>query len=151
MLEIKKLNVNDKEELSIVANWLYYTWTYEYNRCNIMSVDELVENMVKTTHGTQCTLVGRYTGQVAGVVSIEFYRLRKNTSRKLWLTMLYVNPEYRGLGFAKELIRCILDTVGNREVYLWTRSKLMKLFEPFGFILHERLEYHNGDVVMKKY
>lgn len=82
-------------------------------------------------HPIPQTWLALSAGQVCGCVSIVSYHLRKSdqdrvTEEPLWLSNLYVAPEYRGHGVGAQLVRFAEDIarqLGRNELWLIARER----------------------------
>ncbi len=97
---------------------------------------DYVENSLKGD--IDCIWIAELDGTFAGCIGV----VRAN-EYSVQLRKFLVEPEMRGHGLGKRLMKCLLDYCMGKnytKVFLWTVSELLaarKLYEEFGFTLIE--------------
>ena len=93
----------------------------------------------------------KYVGNVS-LIDDDFPEIARD---RVWITELYVLPEYRNKGIAKILIKKALDTAKNcdlQEVYLSCLENLVCYYEKLGFIrTGEEIFFANKKYYVFKY
>ena len=160
MIEIFLLK--DKPEfIDKISEVNFNTWIdfYQDNKYeDITNIDEYKEylkeiyfNITKIPIMIVAVDDNKYVGNVS-LINDDFPEIAKD---RVWITELYVEPEYRNKGIAKLLIKKALDTAKNcklQEVYLSCLENLVCYYEKLGFIrTGEEIFFANKKYYVFKY
>ena len=160
MIEIFLLK--DKPEfIDKISEVNFNTWIdfYQDNKYeDITNIDEYKEylkeiyfNITKIPIMIVAVDDDKYVGNVS-LINDDFPEIAKD---RVWITELYVEPEYRNKGIAKLLIKKALDTAKNcdlQEVYLSCLENLVCYYEKLGFIrTGEEIFFANKKYYVFKY
>jgi GNAT superfamily N-acetyltransferase len=106
----------------------------------------------KTDGSLPATLVLRQDGRMTGVVSLIHGDCEARTDLDPWLASLYVVPEFRGRGYAHDLIDAAIrhaSAAGVKALHVFTESA-EELFQRHGFTEVERTTMHGQPIVILK-
>jgi GNAT superfamily N-acetyltransferase len=115
---------DDSRHFDLFARWLYAQWsvprgeTLEHRRRSLfgqMNLDRL-----------PIALIAYWQGRPAGIVSLRPDDLRSRPELFPWLSALYVDPDRRGHGIGRALVRATLDLaawLGYPRVFLFTTDR----------------------------
>ena len=122
----------------------------EYLRDNCKLINKFPINIIMINE-TENTEEDEYIGSVS-LLDDDFPEIARD---RVWITELYVLPEYRNKGVAKLLIQKALDTAKNcglQEVYLSCLENLVCYYEKLGFIrTGEEIFFANKKYYVFKY
>ena len=122
-------------------------WGHLYTNWN--SAKALADFQQQKTDGSlPATLVLREDGQVAGSVSLLYGDCEACTDLDPWLGSLYIFPEFRGRGYAGQLIDAAIQlasAAGETEIHVFTESAA-ELFRHHGFETVERAMLHGKPI-----
>jgi len=122
-------------------------WGYLYTNWN--SAKALADFQQQKTDGSlPATLVLREDGQVAGSVSLLYGDCEACTDLDPWLGSLYIFPEFRGRGYAGQLIDAAIQVAaaaGEKVLHVFTESAA-NLFRRHDFETVERAMLHGKPI-----
>lgn len=113
---------NHPEYIDKVSNWIYSKFVMKTN--NTTSLNKVIEYFKNTQlKSFPITLVAIINDECVGTISIFENDLKTQNILSPWLASLYVSPDFRGKGIAKNLInkvQHIVKELGFKELYLRT-------------------------------
>ena len=154
--------LRDKPEfVDKVSEVNFNTWidfyadnNYEHITCVQEYKEDLIENYMDSNKIPIMIVAvddDKYVGNVS-LIDDDFPEIARD---RVWITELYVLPEYRNKGIAKLLIQKALDTArscGLHEVYLSCLEDLVCYYKKLGFIsTGEEIFFANKKYYVFKY
>ncbi len=128
--------LNYPEYKELVADWLMSYWGKNYpNRSKSDWIKYIGENM----ENPPMTLIAVDSSQdptkPVGTVSLRFNGMPNSASNTIWLSALYVIPEYRNKGIGTALTKEIIKISSKRyeKLYLYTRTN-GKIYQKMGWV-----------------
>jgi GNAT superfamily N-acetyltransferase len=128
-----------------LADWQYQEWGYH-------SIAELINLLHQCVEGRALpiTYVALQDGELAG--SIGLYEREMGEAqppeRRFWMGFLFVHPDYRGQGLAKQLMQHMeahAARFGIADLYLFT-TNMAAAYANMGWQVVEQLEFE-GEMV----
>jgi len=134
-MEIVKLT-EWHEEYDFLCDWVYEWWAQDEG----WPREKLQEYMHHSVcaEGLPETIVAYENGAPVGMYQLAMQDLDTRPDLYPWLAILFVLPEYRGLGIGKALIedaKARSKALGAKYLYLYTAH--VGLYERFGFRLFD--------------
>lgn len=127
-------------QMRLYANEYGWDWTYEGLVC------EILDKYVREYHPSrEDAWIAERDGQILGSI----FLMKSDNARIAKLRLLYVEPDARGLGLGKVLVRtCIARAraLGYAELTLWTNDILhaaRKIYQAQGFVLVAENRHHS--------
>lgn len=132
--------------LQQIALWNLEEWPSYYDG----ALDRAIEYHANTlTRGTIPTcLVAVENSVLAGTVSLVMDDMDIRPKLSPWLASLYVAPQFRGRGVARQLIRtCMAEAISIEvsKLYVWTKE-LRRLFESLSWSQVESVTFLGAQV-----
>ena len=107
-----------------VADWIYREFVE--NIRNDITLDHIKTTLQKRQKDAiPLTYLGMIEGDCIGTVSLVGNDLKARPDLSPWLAALYVRPDCRGQGYAKQLIQKVIASasgMGYRSLYLRTET-----------------------------
>ncbi|MGN1156507.1 MAG: GNAT family N-acetyltransferase [Agathobacter sp.] len=150
-VKIIKVKESDTEYIKIMTDWIYNWWGKEegYPKEEIYSFcrHSISENRIPQT------FLALADGQPAGMYQILMSDCKSRTDIYPWLTDVYVDEAFRGLGIAKRLLESVPEKAQQlhlNELYLYTH--LQGFYEKFGWEFVEKFDpYTTPEGIQKLY
>ncbi len=132
-LSIKKLINIDDELLNKITTWMYNWWGkrdgYSFEATKCFMKHSMQDVRLPQTYGLflNDNIIGMYQ------YALEDLSVRPDIYP--WLANVYIDEEYRNMGYGRKLLETVKDTSKNlknfNEIYLYTRH--VNLYEKSGF------------------
>lgn len=136
-LEIIKVKESDEAYIQIMSDWIYNWWGeaegYPREEIHAFCRNSISENRIPQT------FLALADGKPAGMYQILMSDCKSRTDVYPWLTDVYVDVAFRGLGIGKQLIESVPEKARQlhlNELYLYTH--LQGFYEKFDW---EFVEY----------
>lgn len=140
------------EELRITALWRYEAFLKD-DGFSIADSEAQLGQLTTAPEGCETALIARADGRIAGICLLVLHELEPLHDVSPWLASLYVTPEFRGLGLARDLIRTIEEHArrnGIRKLHLYTVDA-EDLYLKCGWRIAERFVSHGvAQVLMSR-
>jgi GNAT superfamily N-acetyltransferase len=120
------VSISDRPELAtVVAAWLIAEFGYPGGR----TVDELTAKILSPRNGPEETFVLFDDDRPVGTASLAHDDLACRRDLTPWLAGVFVEPAYRGRGYASALVRQVeafasAASVPTLSLYTWTAESL---------------------------
>ncbi len=114
------------------------------------SAEEIEQVMFVEGTELPAILVSEVDGRVAGTVALRERSVETHEHLGPWVTGLWVEPGFRGLGLGRDLLLAIAEEAaarGHREIYAVTNSARW-LFDKLGWTALEEILYHGEEVTL---
>jgi GNAT superfamily N-acetyltransferase len=118
--------VSDRHELApVVATWLVNEFGYPGSR----TLDEMTALILSSPRGPEESFVLFEQGRPVGTASLAHDDLATRRDLTPWLAGVFVEPSYRGRGYATALVRhveafALAASVRSLWLYTWTAEPL---------------------------
>jgi GNAT superfamily N-acetyltransferase len=118
--------VSDRPELApVVATWLVNEFGYPGSR----TLDEMTALILSSPRGPEESFVLFEQGRPVGTASLAHDDLATRRDLTPWLAGVFVEPSYRGRGYATALVRhveafALAASVRSLWLYTWTAEPL---------------------------
>lgn len=132
-LEFKQIIDIDKQNLDIMANWMYNWWGkeegYTFDGVKCFLEHSFQKDRLPKTYGLFDN------GRIIGMFQFTYEDLEVRPDIYPWLANLYVDEEYRNKGVARILLEKVNEITKTElefnELYLFTKH--IGLYEKFGW------------------
>lgn len=131
------------EELRIAAQWRYDAFLKD-DGLSVADSEAQLDKIATAPEGCETALIAHADGRVAGICLLVQHELEPLHDVTPWLASLYVAPEFRGRGLARDLIGAIEDHArrnGVRKLHLYTVDA-EDLYQKYGWRVAERFVSH---------
>lgn len=153
-MPIEICNINNYPELvTVVAKWYMSFWG---ERCPERTQKQWEAFIGRNSDKPPLTLIAIDTNKnpamPVGTASLKLAGMGEYKPEKLWLSAVYVPPEYRGNNIATALIKEIIDIAAKQDtdLYLFTRTN-GRIYEKLGWRTVHMNAYQGSNVrVMRK-
>lgn len=134
-IEIIKLNIKDKQEISQVADIWFYWWG---KNCNL-KISDLKQIVRNRSSGKiiPITYIAKINDKVIGTISFVDNDTELRTDLYPMIACFYVKEEYRNKGIATRLMKTMLDDISVHFDFVYLTTSLDGFYEKFGFRLIE--------------
>lgn len=146
---ISVLDPDSSTALQAAAAWRYDAFLANHGYTVEDSAAQLTKLVTDPSPG-EAALIAYMGGRPAGVCLLVARELDDLHDLTPWLASLYVAPEFRGLGVARQLIAAIEDkarAAGFPALYLYT-GEARPLYEKCGWHVREHLHDKAGACVL---
>ena len=114
------------------------------------SAEEIEDVMFVEGAGLPAILVASVDGRIAGTVALRARSVETHEHLGPWVTGLWVEPGFRGLGLGRKLLLAIAEEAaarGHRQIYAVTNTA-RGLFDKMGWTAIEEILYHGEEVTL---
>ena len=148
-MEISYLK-NHPEFIPVIAAWSQGEWGFLYPA---RTIDDRIRALQKNlnTDRVPLTFVAVEHGKIAGTVGLEEHDMETRMEYSPWLVSLYVLPEFRRTGLARELVERATEkarSLGAQRLYLFTLKSHAEFYENLGWKIVEKTVYQNRPVTI---
>lgn len=103
------------EELRIAAQWRYEAFLKD-DGLSIAESEEQLDHLATSPQGCETALIAHVDARLAGICLLVLHELEPLHDLSPWLASLYVAPEFRGRGVARNLVVAIEDHARRNSV-----------------------------------
>jgi N-acetylglutamate synthase-like GNAT family acetyltransferase len=114
------------------------------------SVEQIEEALFTEGDPLPAILVASVDGRLAGSVALRARSVETHEHLSPWVTGLWVEPGFRGLGLGRKLLLAIAEEAaarGYRQIYAVTNTA-RGLFDQMGWAAVEEIAYHGEEVTL---
>lgn len=151
-LSLRKIIDIDEETLIKITTWMYEWWgkrdgyTFEGTKCFMKY--SLQKERLPQTYGLFLD------NKIIGMYQYALEDLGVRPDIYPWLANVYIDEEYRNMGYGRKLLESVKDTAKNlkeyNEIFLYTRH--INLYEKFGFEFVGKIDtYKNENRIQRLY
>lgn len=130
-IEIIKLNIKDKKEISQVAN-IWFRWWGKDCKLKIPELKQIVKNRCSGKI-IPITYIAKINNKVIGTISFVDNDTELRTDLYPMIACVYVKEEYRNKGIATKLMKSILDDISPHFDFVYLTTLLDGFYEKFAF------------------
>ncbi|WP_284946798.1 GNAT family N-acetyltransferase [Acidisoma cladoniae] len=144
--DVRIVTIAERPDLARLVAW----WQQEAFGSYGQTLDEATVTIESQTaaRGPEQAFVLLADEEPAGTASLTHHDLHEEWPLTPWLASVYVQPQYRGRGYASRLVRCVEDearTAGVGRLWLYTGSS-EAFYARLGWVT-ERLTSDRGRTV----
>jgi len=137
-----------------LAEFLWKEWARFYLPFNITNIEQVKADLRKNCNidRVPITLIATINSELVGTVSFGNDDLPA-TPYQPWLMSLFVLPQFRGQGIAKQLIQRVIQLakqLGYSTVYLWTEDK-QEMYSRLGWKFFQETVYAWAKITIMTY
>lgn len=103
------------DELKIAALWRYEAFLKD-DGLSVADSEAQLEKLATAPEGCETALIAHANGRIAGICLLVLHELEPLHDLSPWLASLYVIPEFRRQGVARDLIKAIEDHAHSHDV-----------------------------------
>lgn len=151
-LSLRKLIDIDEETLTKITTWMYEWWGkrdgYSFDGTKCFMKHSLQKERLPKTYGLflDNKIIGMYQ------YTLEDLSIRPDIYP--WLANVYIDEEYRNMGYGRKLLESVKETSRlleeYNEIFLYTRH--VNLYEKFGFEFVSKIDtYRKENRIQKLY
>lgn len=130
----------DSAELRIAAQWRHEAFLKD-DGFSVADSEAQLTKIAARPAGCEAALIALVQGRIAGICLLVLHELDPLHDHSPWLASLYVAPQFRRQGIARDLVRAIEDHArhnGIRRLHLYTVDA-EELYLKCGWNVVERL------------
>lgn len=136
-------------ELRITAQWRHEAFLKE-DGLSIADSEAQLTKLTTRPEGPETALIARIAEDLAGICLLVLHELEPAHDLSPWLASLYVAPEFRRRGVARQLVEAIEDHArdnGVARLHLYTVDA-EAFYRKCGWAVAERMPSHGGELVL---
>lgn len=138
------------EFIPVIASWSQGEWGFLYPE---RTIDDRIRALGKNlnTDRVPLTFVAVDQGKIVGTVGLEEHDMETRMEYSPWLVSLFVLPEFRRTGLARQLVETATDKarlLGVKRLYLFTLKSHAEFYDTLGWQVVEKTVYKNRPVTI---
>ena len=149
-MEVIPLN-RCREHIPVLAGWFHEQWGRHDQNRSIAAIENRLTQAVESDQ-FPVILVGFLEGQPVATATLKIREMSTHPHLEHWLGTVFVLPEFRRRGLAREIVSQAVDHARQRGVgtlHLYTPDQ-ERLYFRLGWEPVERTRYDDKDVVVMK-